>query len=107
VAGYANGWGPWAQTEDAARELRLAQNSVSGRILTQLARAAAKHNDAAPVEGGRFHHNHEVSTVKNCKLCKYSRICNDLPGICIWIPYLAVAVVAIAMGYLFVTQELL
>lgn len=45
--------------------------------------------------------------MKNCKLCKYSRICNDLPGICIWIPYLAVAVVAIAMGYLFVTQELL
>jgi hypothetical protein len=45
--------------------------------------------------------------MKNCKLCKYKRVCNDLPGICILIPYLAVAVVAIAMGYLFITQELL
>jgi len=45
--------------------------------------------------------------VKNCKLCKYSKVCNDLPGICILVPYIAVAVVAIAMGYLFITQELL
>jgi hypothetical protein len=45
--------------------------------------------------------------VKNCKLCKYSKVCNDLPGICILIPYLAVGVVAIALGYLFITQELL
>ena len=45
--------------------------------------------------------------VKNCKLCKYSKLCNDLPGVCVLIPYLAVAVVAVAMGYLFITQELL
>jgi hypothetical protein len=45
--------------------------------------------------------------MKNCKLCKYSKVCNDLPGICILIPYVAVAVVAVAMGYLFITQEML
>jgi hypothetical protein len=45
--------------------------------------------------------------VKNCKLCKLSRHCNDLPGICILIPYLTVAVVTVTIGYLFVTQELL
>jgi hypothetical protein len=45
--------------------------------------------------------------VKNCKLCKYSKVCNDLPGICILIPYLAIAVLAVVLGYLFVTQELL
>jgi len=45
--------------------------------------------------------------VKNCKLCKYSKVCNDLPGICSWSPYVAVVVVAIAMAYLFITQELL
>ncbi|MEA3275860.1 MAG: hypothetical protein U9Q81_11330 [Pseudomonadota bacterium] len=49
----------------------------------------------------------EVSKVKNCKMCKYSQLCNDLPGVCVLIPYIAVAVVAIAMGYLFVTQELM
>jgi hypothetical protein len=58
-------------------------------------------------DGVRSHHNHEVTTVKNCKLCKYSKVCNDLPGICILIPYLAIAVVALALGYLFITQELL
>jgi hypothetical protein len=45
--------------------------------------------------------------VRNCRLCRYSKICNDLPGICILIPYLAVTVVAIAMVYLFITQELM
>jgi hypothetical protein len=49
----------------------------------------------------------EVSGVKNCKLCKYSRLCNDLPWVCLLIPHVAVLVVAIAMGYLFVTQELM
>ena len=43
--------------------------------------------------------------MRNCKLCRYSNICNDLPGVCILIP--SVAVVAIAMAYLFVTQELM
>lgn len=45
--------------------------------------------------------------MKNCKLCKYSNVCNDLPGICILIPYLAIAVVVVSLGYLFVTQEIL
>ena len=45
--------------------------------------------------------------MRNCKLCRYSNICNDLPGVCILIPSIAVAVVAIAMAYLFVTQELM
>jgi hypothetical protein len=48
-----------------------------------------------------------VSRLKNCKLCHYSKICNDLPGVCVLIPYLAVVVVVAAMGYLFVTQELM
>ena len=45
--------------------------------------------------------------MKNCKMCKYSQICNDLPGICVLLPYLTVGVVAIVLGYLFVTQEIL
>ena len=45
--------------------------------------------------------------MKNCKLCKLSNTCNDLPGVCILIPYLAVAVIAVSVSYLFVTQELL
>jgi hypothetical protein len=45
--------------------------------------------------------------MKTCKLCKFSKVCNDLPGFCLWMPYLAVAVVTVTVGYLFVTQELL
>ncbi|MBS1202014.1 MAG: hypothetical protein H6R22_523 [Chromatiaceae bacterium] len=45
--------------------------------------------------------------MKNCKLCKYSKVCNDLPGICIIIPYLAIAVVVVSLVYLFLTQEIL
>jgi hypothetical protein len=45
--------------------------------------------------------------MKNCKLCKYSKVCNDLPGICVLMPYLAIAVVVFSLGYLFVTQEIL
>jgi hypothetical protein len=45
--------------------------------------------------------------MKNCKLCKHSKICNDLPGICVLMPYLAIAVVVVSIGYLFVTQEFL
>jgi hypothetical protein len=65
------------------------------------------HNKAASDSRTPIHHSQEVSTVKNCKLCKYSKVCNDLPGICVLIPYVAVAVVAVALAYLFVTQELL
>jgi hypothetical protein len=49
----------------------------------------------------------EVSKVKNCKMCRYSKLCNDLPGVCVLIPYIAVFVVAVAMAYLFITQELM
>ena len=45
--------------------------------------------------------------MKNCKLCGFSRVCNDLPGICILLQYAAVAVLVAALAYLFVTQELL
>lgn len=45
--------------------------------------------------------------MKHCKLCHFSSVCNDLPWVCILIPYLTVAVVAVSLGYLFVTQELL
>ncbi|WP_177417908.1 hypothetical protein [endosymbiont of Lamellibrachia barhami] len=45
--------------------------------------------------------------LKNCKLCRYSKICNDLPGICIVAQYVAVAVLIGALGFLFITQELL
>jgi len=45
--------------------------------------------------------------VKNCTLCRFSKVCNDLPGVCIIIPYVAIAVVVAAVSYLFVTQEIL
>jgi hypothetical protein len=40
-------------------------------------------------------------------MCRFSKICNDLPGICILFQYLAVAVVVLSIGFLFVTQEIL
>ena len=43
--------------------------------------------------------------LKNCKLCRYSEICNSLPGICILMQYLAVALLIGMLGYLFITQE--
>jgi hypothetical protein len=52
-------------------------------------------------------HRRKVTIMKSCKLCKYSKVCNDLPAVCILIPYVAVALVTVSMGYLFVTQELL
>lgn len=45
--------------------------------------------------------------MKKCKLCKYSKFCNDLPGICVLMPYVAIAAVVVSLGYLFVTQELM
>ena len=45
--------------------------------------------------------------MKNCKMCGYSKVCNDLPGICIIIQYAAAALVVGLLGYLFITQELL
>lgn len=45
--------------------------------------------------------------MKNCKLCRFSKVCNDLPGICIVLQYAAVAVLLGALGFLFFTQEVL
>jgi hypothetical protein len=45
--------------------------------------------------------------MKNCNLCKLSKVCNDLPGFCLLIPYATIAVVVVSVGYLFVTQEML
>ncbi|MCB1751733.1 MAG: hypothetical protein KDI74_08410 [Gammaproteobacteria bacterium] len=45
--------------------------------------------------------------MKNCKLCRYSELCNTLPGICILLQYLAVALLIGMLGYLFITQEFL
>ncbi len=45
--------------------------------------------------------------MKNCKLCRYSEVCNDLPGICLLLQYAAVTIVISALAYLFITQELL
>ena len=60
-----------------------------------------------PYDGQRDSPQTDGQGMKSCKLCKYSRICNDLPGICILLPYLAIAVVVVSLGYLFVTQELI
>ena len=45
--------------------------------------------------------------MKNCQLCRLSTVCNDLPGICLLVPYVAIAMIGVAVSYLFVTQELL
>lgn len=45
--------------------------------------------------------------MRGCKLCRYSRVCNDLPGVCILVIYATIAIVVLALLYLFVTQELL
>ena len=45
--------------------------------------------------------------MKNCKLCGFSKFCNDLPGICISLQMVAVLAVVGVITYLFVTQEVL
>ena len=45
--------------------------------------------------------------LKNCKLCRYRRLCNPLPGICILVFYATVGAVAIGIAYVFITQELM
>ena len=45
--------------------------------------------------------------MKSCQLCKLSKFCNDLPAVCFLVPYVAAALIAVSIGYLFVTQELL
>ena len=49
----------------------------------------------------------EVGAMKNCKMCGFSKVCNDLPGICILLQFAAVAVLVGALSYLFISQELL
>ena len=45
--------------------------------------------------------------MKNCRLCGFSKFCNDLPGICISLQMFAVLAVVGVITYLFVTQEFL
>lgn len=45
--------------------------------------------------------------MKNCKLCKFSEVCNDLPGICILIQYVAVGILVLSLGFLFFSQEIM
>jgi hypothetical protein len=49
----------------------------------------------------------EETDVKNCKLCGFSKFCNDLPGVCISLQMIAVLTVVGVITYLFVTQEVL
>jgi hypothetical protein len=80
--------------------LRLDANFSYGRIPSHSAGVRLLRGPALPI-------TEEVLYVKNCRLCKFSSLCNDLPGVCVLIPYVAVALVTVTLGYLFVTQELL
>jgi hypothetical protein len=59
-----------------------------------------------------FFYRRETATVverpimKNCKLCQFSQVCNDLPGICILAQYVAVIALVFSLGYLFISQEI-
>jgi hypothetical protein len=39
--------------------------------------------------------------------CAFGKVCNDLPGICIVLQMVLVVALSGALGYLFVTQELM
>jgi hypothetical protein len=45
--------------------------------------------------------------LKNCKLCGYRKVCNDLPFVCILLQYVAVAGLVGLLGYLFVSSEMM
>ena len=45
--------------------------------------------------------------LKNCKSEVPGKLCSGIPGMCIVLQYVAVALLAIVLGYLFVTQELM
>lgn len=70
-------------------------------------RIAARHPTHAPPTAGVPRSKAEGPTMRDCKLCRYSTVCNDLPGVCILGIYAVIIVVVGALGYLFVTQELL
>jgi len=45
--------------------------------------------------------------MRNCKLCGFSKFCNDLPGVCISLQLVATFIVIGVVTYLFVSQEFL
>jgi hypothetical protein len=93
-------WSRAAGDKSPSSAVGLDANSVNGRIPNHGARAR-------PFRGTVLPTTEEVLYVKNCRMCKLSSLCNDLPGVCVLIPYVAAALVTVAVGYLFVTQELL
>jgi len=42
--------------------------------------------------------------VKNCKLCRFSQVCNDLPFFCVLLQYLAVAGLIGFLAWLAITS---
>jgi len=81
---------------------RRTSKSGSGDVEAGQARASSLACVAPPrlLEAGEL-------DVKNCKLCGLNKVCNDLPGVCILLQYVAIAVVVGALIYLFVTQEVM
>ena len=47
----------------------------------------------------------EYATLRNCKLCRLSKVCNSLQGICILMQYATLPVLIGTLGYLFFTQQ--
>lgn len=45
--------------------------------------------------------------LKNCKSEAPGKLCSGIPGMCIVLQYVAVAILVGVLGYLFVTQELM
>ncbi len=45
--------------------------------------------------------------MRNCTLCRFSTVCNGLPGICIIMQFVAILVLLGVLGYLLFTQEFL
>ena len=45
--------------------------------------------------------------MKNCKLCGFSKVCNDIPGWCLILQYAAIAGVIAGVTYLLATGRFL
>ncbi|MCG8428340.1 MAG: hypothetical protein MI754_13375 [Chromatiales bacterium] len=45
--------------------------------------------------------------MRNCTLCRFSKVCNGLPGVCILMQFAAILLLLGVLGYLFITQEFL
>lgn len=41
--------------------------------------------------------------MKNCKLCRFRDDCKDLPGYCLWLNWVAIAILLGTLGMLFFT----